>query len=160
MLDLAKHVVELFVSRTITLSVCESITGGSLAAAITDVPGASAIFRGGLITYASDLKTALAGVDADVIRTSGVVNEYTARTMAFGARQACATDWAISTTGVAGPEPLDGAEVGTVWFGIVGTNLGATPNPVYTECAHFDGDRDAIRKAAVQHALEMAVRVM
>lgn len=151
---LAHRVVEALGRRGGTLSTCESLTGGGVGAALTAVPGASAVYRGGFITYASELKHTLAGVDADLIRHQGVVNEYVAIQMAEGARSRCGSDWAVSTTGVAGPGAIDGQPVGTVWFAIAGGKAGTV-----AELMRFDGDRDAIRNAAVRHALAMLLKV-
>lgn len=159
MLDDAKQLVTLFTERSITLATCESLTGGALGAAITDVPGASAIYRGGIIAYDRDLKTNLVGVDPELVRNEGVVNELTAVQMALGAQARCNSRWAISTTGVAGPTELDGAPVGTVWFAVVGPQMGMSPRPTYTELKQLEGDRDAIRQGAVEHALRMILRV-
>ncbi len=158
-LESAEKLIKKMTERSVTLATCESLTGGGLGAAITAVPGASAVFRGALVTYARDLKTALAGVDEELIDTEGVVNELTALQMAVGAQSQCDADWAIATTGVAGPTETDGQKVGTVWFAVVGPNVGMSPRPQYTELKHFEGDRESIRSAAIEHALEMLLRV-
>ncbi|NHB85894.1 CinA family protein [Tessaracoccus sp. HDW20] len=119
-MSLAQDVIAKMTERSITLSTCESITGGGIGAALTSVPGASAVFRGALVTYARELKTSLAGVDEALIEREGVINELTALQMALGAQAACESDWAVATTGVAGPTEADGAKVGTVWFAVVG----------------------------------------
>lgn len=103
-----------------TLATAESLTGGLLASIITDVPGASKIFRGGLVTYATDLKAQLAGVDDQLLAKHGAVSAETALQMAAGAATRCGADWAIATTGVAGPEPQEGHPVGTVFVAVVG----------------------------------------
>lgn len=82
--ELAKELIETMKRRSVTLATCESLTGGAIGAALTEVPGASAVYRGGLVTYARDLKAELAGVDEELIRTEGVVNELTAIQMALG----------------------------------------------------------------------------
>jgi len=158
-LESAEKLIKKMTERSVTLATCESLTGGGLGAAITAVPGASAVFRGALVTYARDLKTALAGVDEELVDTEGVVNELTALQMAVGAQSQCDADWAIATTGVAGPTETDGQKVGTVWFAVVGPNVGMSPRPQYTELKHFEGDRESIRSAAIEHALEMLLRV-
>ncbi len=158
-LESAENLIKKMTERSVTLATCESLTGGGLGAAITAVPGASAVFRGALVTYARDLKTALAGVDEELVDTEGVVNELTALQMAVGAQSQCGADWAIATTGVAGPTETDGQKVGTVWFAVVGPNVGMSPRPQYTELKHFEGDRESIRSAAIEHALEMLLRV-
>lgn len=158
-LESATELVKLMTHRSVTLATCESLTGGGLGAAITAVPGASAVFRGALVTYARDLKTRLAGVDEELVDTEGVVNELTAIQMALGAQSACASDWAVATTGVAGPTEIDGQKVGTVWFAVVGPGMGMSPPPRYTELKHFEGDRDSVREQAIEHALRMCLRV-
>lgn len=158
-LESAEKLIKKMTQRSVTLATCESLTGGGLGAAITAVPGASAVFRGALVAYARDLKTALAGVDEELIDTEGVVNELTALQMAVGAQTQCDADWAIATTGVAGPTETDGQKVGTVWFAVVGPRVGMSPRPQYTELRHFEGDRETIREAAIEHALEMCLRV-
>lgn len=146
--------------RSVTLATCESLTGGGIGAAITSVPGASAVFRGGLITYARDLKYTLAGVNQELIDREGVVNELTALQMALGAQRRCGADWAVATTGVAGPTEVDGVKVGTVWFAVVGPSMGMSQAPQYTELREFEGDREAVRQAAISHAFEMLLRVL
>lgn len=158
-LESATELIKKMTTRSVTLATCESLTGGGLGAAITAVPGASAVFRGALVTYARDLKTALAGVDEELVDAEGVVNELTALQMAIGAQSQCRSDWAVATTGVAGPTETDGQKVGTVWFAVVGPSVGMSPRPQYTELRHFEGDRESIRNAAIEHALEMLLRV-
>lgn len=145
----AQELVGLLAGRGLTLGTCESLTGGALAAAITEVPGASAVFRGGLVTYASDLKTSLAGVDAEQVRRHGVINAETARAMAVGARDVLGVDLAVACTGVAGPEPQDGAAVGTVWLAL------ADRNGVVDQLLQLDGNRAAIRARTVKLAMAL-----
>ena len=142
----AETVIREAVARGLTVATCESITGGGIGHALTDVPGSSSVFRGGLITYASDLKVALAGVDATMVEELGVVNEPVARAMAEGARSRCGADFAVATTGVAGPT-TDSEPVGTVWFAVAG------PHGTDAQRVHFEGDRAAVRSSAVTHAL-------
>lgn len=143
-----------------TLTTCESLTGGALGAALTDVPGASKVYRGGIVAYDTALKTGLVGVDPELIDADGVVNELTAIQMALGTQARCDSDWAVATTGVAGPTTLDGKDVGTVWFSVVGPKMGMSPRPTYSELQHFEGDRAAVRAAAVEHAISMILRVV
>lgn len=159
-MSVAADLIKKMKGRSVSLSTCESLTGGGLGAALTAVPGASAVYRGGLITYARDLKSTLAGVDAQLIEEEGVVNELTALQMAFGVQRRTDSEWAVATTGVAGPETIDGVEVGTVWFAVVGPSMGMSPAPQYSEMKKFEGDREAIRNAAIEHALEMVLRVL
>jgi len=152
---LAEHLLDALRERCATLATCESLTGGALAAALVDVPGASRVFRGGLITYASDLKTGLAGVDAAWISAHGVINQTTAIQMATGAARACGATHALATTGVAGPDPQDGCAPGTVWI------AAATPNAEPTaRLLNLDGDRAAIRAATVHAALALMLEAI
>jgi len=139
-------------ARGETVAVAESLTGGLVVATLVDVPGASAVVRGGVVAYATPIKHGLLGVDADLLAANGAVDPEVARQMASGARTALSIDgvpatWGISTTGVAGPDPQDGAAVGTVFVGIASA-AGATAYEL-----HLDGDRDAIRHATVSELL-------
>ena len=152
---LAVRLLDELRARNATLATCESLTGGALAAALVDVPGASAVFRGGLVTYASDLKASLAGVDAAGIAAHGVINRSTADQMAAGAARVCRASYAIATTGVAGPDPQDGCAPGTVWIGVAAPGT----EPV-ARLLQLDGDRAAIRAATVHEALALALQVL
>jgi nicotinamide-nucleotide amidase len=137
-----------------TLSVAESLTGGLLAATIVDVPGASKVFRGGLVVYATDLKRVLAGVPGDLLARRGPVDPDVALALADGARRVCAADWGVATTGVAGPDPQDGVPVGTVYLACRGPDGGEVRGIT------LDGDRAAIRAGSVAAALEMLAEVL
>ncbi len=147
-------VVALLSARAQTVATAESLTAGLLAAAIADVPGASAVLRGGLIVYATDLKASLAGVPRQLLDRYGPVHPETARALAAGARARCGADWGVSLTGVAGPTEQDGIAVGTVYCGIAG--------PTESGVATFalDGDRPAIRAGAVAGALRELTRAL
>lgn len=144
----AAQLVARFVAHKRTCATAESCTGGMVAAAITAIPGASAMFTHGFVTYANAAKTQMLGVPATMLAEHGAVSEPVARAMAEGARQRAGTDYAISTTGIAGPEGgSPDKPVGTVWFGLAG--------PDGTTCYHqiFQGDRTAIRAQAVEFIL-------
>lgn len=132
-----------------TLAVAESLTGGLLAAALVDVPGASAVFRGGVVAYATDLKARLLGVPADLLAERGAVDPDVAAALAAGARERCLADWGLATTGVAGPEPQDGKPVGRVYVAVCGP--GVTAGREIT----LSGDRAGIRRASVRAALAL-----
>lgn len=136
----------------LTLGTCESLTGGQVAARITSVPGASAVFRGGLVTYASDLKATLVGVDPGRIASDGVINAYTAETMARGALELLRVDLAAACTGVAGPDPQDGAPVGTVWICVAAGNA-EDEVIVETRRLALAGDRATIQGATVDELI-------
>ncbi len=142
-------------ARGWTLATCESLTGGGVGAIITSVPGSSRVFRGGLITYATDLKVSLAGVDADFVAIHGVINSRTAREMAAGAARACAADVAIATTGVAGPDSEDGVAPGLVWLAVCWPGPGGHRVAVRRLCQA--GDRGQVRAATVESALTFAL---
>lgn len=145
----AAVVLEVLASRGQTLAAAESLTGGLLAATIVDVPGASRVFRGGLVVYATDLKATLAGVPSDLLRAHGPVHPDTAAALARGARIRCGADWGLATTGVAGPDPQDGVPVGTVYVAVSHVTSG--------EVVRLDlaGTRAEIRAGAVDGALDL-----
>lgn len=103
-----------------TVTTAESLTAGRLAARLTDTPGSSATYRGGFVTYATELKRTLLGVPDAVIDSVGVVSAECAEAMARGAREAVGATYGLSTTGVAGPDEQEGKPVGTVYVGIAG----------------------------------------
>lgn len=151
--DIARDVIQLLKKNGDTVGVAESLTGGGIMAALTSVSGASAVFRGGVVSYATPLKQHLLNVDADLISTHGVIHEDVAAQMAAGARTITKVDntdttWGISTTGVAGPTPQDGKPVGMVFIGIASPTKSQGWGPF-----HFPGDRDGIRQATVLEAL-------
>lgn len=135
-----------------TVATAESLTAGLVAATLAGVPGASAVLRGGLVVYATELKHRLAGVDEQVLATEGPVAASTAEQLAVGARTRCGADWGIALTGVAGPDPQDGIEVGTVYLGVAG--------PRHTEVMRLKltGDRWNIRFTATRTALQELLR--
>jgi nicotinamide-nucleotide amidase len=137
-----------------TLAVAESLTGGLLAAAIVDVPGASRVFRGGLVVYATDLKASLAGVPDELLARRGPVDPDVARALAAGARRRCGADWGLATTGVAGPEPQHGTPVGTVYVACAG------PGAEGVRGFRLDGDRPTVRKATVAAALQLLAELV
>ncbi len=153
--DLAADVVAALVARGQLLATAESLTGGLLGAAITAVPGASAAYVGGVVAYATPMKERLAGVDAALLAAEGPVSERTAMALAAGVRAATGADWAIATTGVAGPTSQDGHEPGEVWVGLAWP--GAAPIAVRHD---FPGDRTAVREATVQAALALVAEAL
>lgn len=144
---LAADLVAVLARRSATLSSCESLTGGLLGATLTSVPGASAAYRGGLITYATDLKHSLAGVDPGELARDGAVAPSTALAMAAGARETCLADWGVGITGVAGPDLQEGHPAGTVFIAVADRSGAAVRE------YRFDGDRHAIRTRSVEEAL-------
>jgi len=140
-------------ARGETLATAESLTGGLLAAMIVDVPGASRVFRGGLVVYATDLKARLAGVPAALLAERGPVDPDVAAALAAGARQRCGADWGLGTTGVAGPDPQDGHPVGTVFVAVDGP-------VVRVRALTLTGTRPEIRQAAAVAVLDLLAEVL
>jgi len=133
-----------------TLAVAESLTGGLLGAELVAVPGTSAVLRGGALTYATDSKASVLGVDQELLTAHGPVHPQVAVQMADGARLLFEADVALATTGVAGPGPADGHPAGT--FYVACTGVGRSP----AVRGHLvAGSRAAIRSAAVQVALAL-----
>ena len=150
MLAQAKTLVELLNARGLTCATAESCTGGGIGSAITAVPGSSAVFAGGVISYANEAKRDVLGVAAGDLEAFGAVSPQVAAQMAEGARRLLKTDLAVSVTGVAGPDGgSDEKPVGLVWFGL------ATKDGVRTEKCLFRGDRARVREQTVIHALGM-----
>ncbi|MBA3021152.1 CinA family protein [Propionicimonas sp.] len=145
---LAERVVAALITAEQTLATAESLTGGLIGAALTAVPGASKAYLGGLITYASELKASLAGVEAEVLGVHGAVSSQAAEEMAVGARRLTGADWAIAVTGVAGPDPQDGHLPGEVWLGLAGPDGGCAASRI-----DLVGSRDQIRAGTVTAAL-------
>jgi len=132
-----------------TVAAAESLTAGLVTATLTEVPGASAVVRGGLVVYATDLKATLAGVDPALLAEHGAVHPEVAAQLAEGARERCGADWGLGLTGVAGPDSQDGVCPGTVYIGVAG------PGCRDVRTVRFDGDRDAVRRASVTAALDL-----
>jgi nicotinamide-nucleotide amidase len=145
--ELARQVHGLLQARGQTVAVAESLTGGLVAAALTDIPGASASFRGAVVSYATELKALLLGVDEAMLARHGAVYGPVAEAMASGVRIRLKASYGLATTGVAGPEPQDGQPVGTVHVAVSGANT------TVVRTLALSGDRAQIRKLAVEHAL-------
>ncbi len=140
-----------------TVATAESLTGGLLGAALTAVPGASAVYRGGLIVYATDLKASLGGLDRELLAVEGAVSGWTASALARATAVRCGADFGLATTGVAGPDPQQGHPPGTVFIGVHGPD----PDGVVVTTAEqllLTGDRDAIRQATVTAVLDRLLR--
>lgn len=133
-----------------TVAAAESLTGGLVTAALTAVPGASAVVRGGMVVYATDLKTSLGGVPVDVLDRDGPVAASTAAAMAAGARDRCRATYGVATTGVAGPDPQDGRPPGTLHVAVAGPD-----GTRVASVTGLRGGREAIRQQAVRHALDL-----
>lgn len=151
---IATSVVKKLLKKKTTLSVAESITGGGLAAAITEVAGSSSVFLGGVIAYADEIKVNELKVDAKTLKKFTAVSEEVAKEMAAGARKKFNTDYAIATTGVAGPGKAYGQKAGTVWIAI------ASKKEVFAIALALSGSRDLIRHATIESALASFERIL
>lgn len=131
-----------------TSATAESLTGGLIGAHLTAVPGASATYRGGVVTYATDTKASVLGVPEDLLAEHGAVHPDVAAHMARGVRRLTGADYGVAVTGVAGPDPQDGQPVGTVYAAVTGPDS-------HTEVVRFcfTGDRAGIRLDTVKGAL-------
>lgn len=153
--SLEEVVSTLLKERGQTLSAAESCTGGLIAKRMTDLPGASQVFRGGVVSYVNEVKAGVLGVPQALLDQYGAVSEPVARAMAEGCRKLCGSDFALSVTGVAGPDTDDrGNEVGTVYIALAFD--GGTLCGKYA-CGKGRG-RDRVRSAAAQHAFDLLRR--
>lgn len=155
-LELSQEIIELLVARGQTLAVAESLTGGLVAAALTAVPGSSAAFRGGVVSYATDLKAALLGIPPDLLDRHGAIHPEVASAMAEGASRRLAATFGAATTGVAGPDPADGQPVGTVYIAVSAGPATTTEVRSLT----LAGDRQQIRAATVAQLLNLLLGVL
>ena len=151
---LARRVLESLARRGETLATAESLTGGLLSARLTDVPGASRSFVGGVVSYATRVKVFALGVPADVVERHGVVSEECAVAMALGVRDRLDATWGVATTGVAGPDAQEGRPVGTVWVAVAG------PDRVQAQELALEGDRTAVRQASCDAALSVLAGIL
>ena len=132
------------------LATAESLTGGAIGAAITAVPGASAVYAGGIVSYTNRIKQQLLGVAPETLEIYGAVSLQTAREMAAGARKHLESDVAVSVTGLAGPDSDEyGHPVGTVFIGY------ADESQILAREYHFEGDRESVRRQTVEAALAL-----
>jgi len=150
--DLAQRVVGVLTKQGQTVAVAESLTGGLVCAAITAIPGASAVLRGGVVAYATDLKSTLLGVSSELLSDRGPVDADVAVAMARGVRERCGATFGLATTGVAGPDSQGGFPPGTVHVAVVSSD-----DSEFVRTLRLSGDRAEIRTASVAAALELLV---
>ena len=149
--ELAARVLAELDRRGETLASAESLTGGMVGELLTEVPGASTSYLGGVISYATRLKATLAGVDAATLSELGPVAERTAAEMARGVAQRCNADWGIATTGVAGPEAQDSHPVGQVFVAV----SHPAGDLLRIKELSLEGERAAIRQQAAVAVLAL-----
>jgi nicotinamide-nucleotide amidase len=149
---LATRVGAMLIDRERRLVAAESCTGGWIAKVLTDIPGSSAWFLGGVVAYSNTLKQALLGVRPSTLAAHGAVSEATAREMAVGALETLGGQIAVAVTGIAGPDGgQPGKPVGTVWFGWAWREAGEIETRI--ALATFVGDREAVRRQTVERSL-------
>ena len=138
-----------------TLVTAESCTGGGIGAALTSVPGSSNVYKGGIICYTNEVKIHQLGVSAEAISRVGAVSAEVAQAMAIGARKVMDADIAVSVTGLAGPGGDEfGNPVGTVYIGY------ADDKDCVSERFLFNGDRESVRKQAIEAALKILLKCL
>jgi PncC family amidohydrolase len=147
--ELAAEVLDELRARGLTLATAESLTGGGLGSLLTSVPGASAVYAGGVIPYATRLKVELLQVPIEIIHGDGAVSAACARAMAAGVRALLGADVGVSTTGVAGPDRQEGKAAGTVFVAVADAQGEAVRS------LELSGDREAVRASTVEGALEL-----
>ncbi|KRN01904.1 competence damage-inducible protein A [Levilactobacillus senmaizukei DSM 21775 = NBRC 103853] len=153
--SLAQVVVAMLVAHHMTITGAESLTAGQFQSTLGDVPGVSAVFPGGFVTYADTAKEQLLGVPVSVVAEHGVVSAETAQEMAERSRQKLNTDVSLSFTGVAGPDSLEGQPAGTVWLGLA--QRGKQPQ---ARLFHLSGSRARIRERSVLLGLDWLRRTL
>jgi nicotinamide-nucleotide amidase len=154
---LARLVLDAAAARGVSIAVAESLTGGLVCAQLVAVPGASLVFRGGVVAYATELKAALLDVDLRLLDAPGPVSSEVALAMASGVRARLGSTLGIATTGVAGPEPQDGKPAGTAFVAVVG---GAAGDRGEVRALRLSGDRSAVRDGVGRAVLELALEVL
>jgi len=145
--ELAAEVLGRLAEAGHTLATAESLTGGLVAAALTDVPGASSAFRGGVVAYATELKAEALGVDVAVLKAHGPVYAPVAAAMAEGVRKRLQATIGVATTGVAGPDPQNGYPPGTVHIAV------SLADDTVVRTIALVGNRDEIRRLTVERVL-------
>jgi nicotinamide-nucleotide amidase len=151
--ELARELGEALMQRGLTVATAESCSGGWIAKSLTDLPGSSAWFGWGFVTYANEAKIRLLGIEREQLEANGAVSEPIVRAMAEGAAAVSGSDLSVAVSGIAGPDGGSAEKpVGTVWFAwTVGKDTEACS-------VQLDGDRDAVRRATVEFALRGLIK--
>jgi nicotinamide-nucleotide amidase len=151
--ELAAEVLLLLTASGQTVATAESLTGGLVAAALTDIPGSSTAFRGGIVAYATELKAEILGVDGQVLEEHGPIYAPVAAAMARGVRRRLGAMVGVSTTGVAGPDPADGFPAGTVHIAVSRGDDNGRGDDTVTRTMALTGNRDEVRRLTVERVL-------
>ena len=151
----ADTIGRLLAARNLTVSICESCTGGMLGAAITSIPGSSKYFLGGIIAYSNAVKTRSVGINPSALRHEGAVSALIARQMALGVKRKLRSDIGVGITGIAGPGGGSrNKPVGTVYIAV------AVRKKILVKGYRFKGGREAIRRAACEHAFVLLREIL
>ena len=148
-----EQIIAYLAGRGETISVAESLTAGGLANMLTSASGSSAVFVGGITAYRNEIKSTMLDVDPAIIEKNTVVSEDVANAMGDGARKVFGTTWAISTTGAAGPDPLEGHQPGSVWIAIRGPINQAIQ-------LNLEGNREQVRNGTISTAIGTFARIL
>ena len=152
-LNIIRNVHKLFIEKGFTLSVAESCTGGLISHYITMLPGASAFFQAGVVTYSNTSKIIILGLSSGTIETHGIISDAAARQMAEKARALLKTDYALATTGNLGPDVLEGKDRGLVYIAV------STPAKTVTKELRLTGDRTSNKEQAALEAMKLLYEV-
>lgn len=148
--ELAFAVKEALEAKGEMMATAESCTGGLIASHIVDIPGSSAVLAGGIVAYQNEIKEKLLDVPAEILNTVGAVSAETVKAMAEGARKKFGCEWAVATSGIAGPGGAEpGKPVGTVWIAVAYS----LQNEAF--CENFSGNRNQVREKSVYKALSL-----
>ncbi|EMH4163588.1 nicotinamide-nucleotide amidase [Pluralibacter gergoviae] len=151
LMQLSEQVGLALKARRATVTTAESCTGGWIAKTLTDIAGSSAWFERGFVTYSNEAKAQMIGVSEATLEAHGAVSEQVVAEMAVGALRAAKATYALSVSGIAGPDGGSAEKpVGTVWFG-----LACASGQGITHVERFDGDRESVRRQATIFALRM-----
>lgn len=152
---IAREVIEALRAHGYTLASAESCTGGNIAHVITEIAGCSDVFLGGVVSYSNEVKTNVLGVPADMLAQHGAVSEPVVKAMAEGARRVIGADYAVATSGIAGPGGATLEKpVGTVWTAI------ASPNGSISKLFHIDGNRSDVIATATDSILNLLLSTL
>ena len=152
-LEIIHRLHELFKAKGLTLSLAESCTGGLISHYITHLPGASAFFKTGVVSYSAEMKINILGVSSDIIASYGVVSEQTAREMAEKVRVLTGTDFSVSTTGNLGPDVLEGKEKGLVYIAV------GKEGQTFVKGLRLRGNRKENKEEAALEALKFLIEI-
>jgi len=152
-LEIIHRLHELFKAKGLTLSLAESCTGGLISHYITHLPGASAFFKAGVVSYSAEMKINILGVSSDIIASYGVISKQTAREMAEKIRGLTDTDFSISTTGNLGPDVLEGKEKGLVYIAVV------KEGQTFVKGLRLRGNREENKEEAALEALKFLIKI-